>query len=356
MFDLFGLFANTLSAVNQVAAFMGALACWGFGGLLVGSAVYWRLHAVRVSGEVIGVRRKGNCYNSVYRYLAPSGETCEATSIEGSGSLRGRDTGTQVPLLVIPDKPQEVQEARDHIFTVVGVVLLAVGAGIFWFAVRSWHVGPMTWVVALVFVVHLLNGLRKIVVPGDKSLRSFSLRELIARKEAAAMPASAVVRVEDMAALPENRARQAAQRAQLRRLAPFFLLAGLGCLALGVHQSKGLLRLESSGVRASGVVSSFSTSRSNNSVTYYPVVTYTNGAGHRILFKDHTGTSPPLYRVGEAITVLYLPQVSGSAIIDRGPWNWLPSVILYLLGAGLSALALALLRGRSAALAPALDP
>src|SRR5256886_11856327 len=169
---MFDLFADTLSAVNQLAAFMGALACWGLGGLLAGSAVSGRLHAVRVSGEVIGVRQKGNCYNSVYRYVAASGETCEATSIEGSGSLRGRDTGTQVPLLVIPDKPQEVQEARDHIFTVVGVVLLAVGAGIFWFAVRLWHVGPMSWVVALVFVVHLLNGLRKIVVPGDKSLRS----------------------------------------------------------------------------------------------------------------------------------------------------------------------------------------
>src|SRR5256885_11734108 len=74
---------------------MGALACWGLGGWLVGSAVYWRLHAVHVCGEVIGVRQKGNCYNSVYRYVAPSGETCEATSIEGSGSLRGRDTGTR---------------------------------------------------------------------------------------------------------------------------------------------------------------------------------------------------------------------------------------------------------------------
>src|SRR2546430_598749 len=243
---MFDLFADTLSAVNQLAAFMGALACWGLGGLLAGSAVSGRLHAVRVSGEVIGVRQKGNCYNSVYRYVAPSGETCEATSIEGSGSLRGRDTGTQVALLVIPDKPQEVQEARHHIFTVVGAVLLGVGAGIFWFAVRSWHVGPMTWVVALVFVVHLLNGLRKIVVPGDKSLRSFSLRELIARKEAAAMPASPVVRVEDMAALPENRARQAAQRATLRRLAPLLLLAGLGCLALGVHQDRKSTRLNSS--------------------------------------------------------------------------------------------------------------
>src|SRR2546421_12426938 len=104
---MFDLVANTLSAVNQLAAFVGALACWGVGGLLVGSAVYWRLHAVRVSGEGIGVRQDGNCYNSGYRYVAPSGETCGATSIEGASSLRGRDTGTQVPLLVIPDKAQE---------------------------------------------------------------------------------------------------------------------------------------------------------------------------------------------------------------------------------------------------------
>ncbi len=37
---MFDLFADTLSAVNQLAAFMGALACWGLGGWLVGSAVY----------------------------------------------------------------------------------------------------------------------------------------------------------------------------------------------------------------------------------------------------------------------------------------------------------------------------
>src|SRR2546430_1567165 len=157
---MFDLFADTLSAVNRLAAFMGALACWGLGGWLVGSAVYWRLAAVHVPGEVSGVRQKGNCSNSVYRYVAPSGEPCEATSIEGSGSLRGRDTGTQVPLLVIPDKPQEVQEARDHIFTVVGVVLLAVGAGLLLFAGRSGHVGPVGWGVAVLCRVHLLDGVR----------------------------------------------------------------------------------------------------------------------------------------------------------------------------------------------------
>src|SRR2546429_9422223 len=106
---MFDLFADPLSAVNQLAAFMGALACWGLGGWLVGSAVYWRLHAVRVCGEVIGVRPKGKCYNSVYRYVAPSGETLEATPIEGSGRLRRRGNRTPVPLLGIPHKPQEDQ-------------------------------------------------------------------------------------------------------------------------------------------------------------------------------------------------------------------------------------------------------
>lgn len=353
---MFDLAFSTLTALNQVATFVGALIFWGLGGLLVGNAIYWRRHAVRLQGEVIGVRRNGNCLNSVYRYRSPSGETLEATSLEGSSSVRGKETGRMVPLWVIPEKPNEVQEAGNHVFTVVGVLLLGAGVALFWVGVTAWRTGPMTWVVASLAIVHLLQKVRGIIAPKDKALPRSGWRELLAQvrdARAQARNAQPVQRLEELTALPEYRDKEIRQRAQLRRLAPFLLLAGLGCLALGVHQSKGLLRLESSGMRAPGVVSSFSTSRSGNSVTYYPVVTYTNGADQRVVFKDHTGTNPPLYRVGEAITVLYLPEETASAIIDRGLWNWLPPVILYLLGAGLSALALALLRGRSEALAPA---
>jgi hypothetical protein len=345
---MFDLIFNALSAVNQAAALLAALVCWGLGGLLVGSAVYWRLHAVRVQGEVIGVRRNGNCFNAVYRYVTPSGQRLEATSLEGSSTTSGKETGTQVPLLMIPDKPTEVQEARSHIFTLIGVVLLAVGAGILYYTVRSWRAGPMTWIVAGLFIAHLLHGLRRIVTPKDKSLRSLSLRDLISRKQAAAMDASPVTRVEDLAEDPGIHA-HSAQRATLRRFAPLFLLVGLGLLALGVHQSRTLLRLESSGMRAPGVISGFSASRSSSGITYYPVVTYQDASGRSIVFKDHTGTNPPLYRSGEAITVLYLPAESGSAIIDRGLWNWLPSLLLYLFGAGLIALSLGLLRSPRAA-------
>src|SRR5438270_7280129 len=34
------------------AAFMGALACWGLGGWLVGSAVYWRLRSEEHTSEL----------------------------------------------------------------------------------------------------------------------------------------------------------------------------------------------------------------------------------------------------------------------------------------------------------------
>jgi len=117
---------------------------------------------------------------------------------------------------------------------------------------------------------------------------------------------------------------------------------------LGVYQSRMLLQLQSSGTRAPGTVTSLvSSSSSNGGVTYYPLVTYTDGEGRKVDFKDSTGTNPPVYHVGEAVTVLYLPGEAGRAVIDRGVWNWLPSVILYLIGGGAFAGGLAGLRSRS---------
>jgi hypothetical protein len=334
--------------MNQVATFAGALLFWGLGGFLVGNAIYWRRHAVRVQGEVIGVRRNGNCLNAVYRYDSPSGERLEATSLEGSSRVRGKETGTVVALWVIPEKPQEVQEAGSHVFTVIGVVLLGVGVTLFWVGVTAWRTGPMTWVVLFLVVAHLVQKLRHILAPRDKALPRLPWRELLARlKDAQIQNPQPMHPVEELTALPEYRDQETGKRAQPRRLAPFVVLAGIGLVALGVHQSRVLLRLESAGIRAPGRVTSLTSSRSNNGVTYYPLVTYRDGAGRSIVFKDSVGASPPMYHGGEAVTVLYLPGEAGHAIIDRGLWNWLPSVILYALGGAVFAGGLAALRNRS---------
>jgi Protein of unknown function (DUF3592) len=139
----------------------------------------------------------------------------------------------------------------------------------------------------------------------------------------------------------EYAAGAAARSAGGRRFAPVFVLFGLGLLAFGLRESHAVWRLELSGARAPGVVRSFETARDDpNSlaVVFHAVVTYTTSSGRQLSFKDQAGYTSPLYPVGEAVTVLYRPDVPSSAIIDRGVWrNWLPAVALYVLGSLFSA-------------------
>ena len=160
---------------------------------------------------------------------------------------------------------------------------------------------------------------------------------------------SPVQRVEELSTLPEFRDRQIRARAQFARLAPFLLLTGAGSLALGVYESHALLRLEASGVRASGLVTSLIASRGGNGgITYRPVVCYTDNSGRSVVFRDSMGSNPPLYHVGEPVRVLYPPGAPGRAVIDRGVWNWAPSAILYLLGGALVSAGFAAWRRRGA--------
>jgi hypothetical protein len=354
---VFNLIFSALTALHQVAVFMGALFCWGLGVLLAGNAVYWRLHAVPVQGQVVGVRRNGNCLNAVYRYDSPTGESVEATSLEGSSSLRGKETGRQVPLWLIPGKPGQVQERNNHLFSVLGVLFMGLGAVFFWVGATRWRTGPMTWVVGGLVVAHLLMKLRGIVTPGDTTLPPSPWRAMSALLTAPGTPDQAPMqRVEEITAAPEFRDSQSRARARAARFAPLLVLAGIATLAFGVHVSRELLRLEASGLRASGLVTGLSPSRSSNGgVTYYPLVCFTNHEGRVVVFRDSTGSNPPAYHAGEAVTVLYPPPGEpGRALIDRGMWNWLPSAMLFLMGAVFLAVGLAAWRGTPpAAVGPA---
>src|SRR2546425_876416 len=179
------------------------------------------------------------------------------------------------------------------VFWGLGGLLVGAGVALFWVGVTAWRTGPMTWVVASLAVVHLLQKVRGIIAPKDKALPRSLWRELLAQMRdagAQARNAPPVQRLEELTRLPEYRDKQIRQRAQLRRLAPFLVLAGIGLLALGVHQSRLLMRLQSSGMRAPGTVTSLISSRSSNGGgTYYPPVGYNHGHGRKVDFKDSTG-------------------------------------------------------------------
>lgn len=337
---MFDMLASGIGAFNQVGFLLGALLCAGLGAALLGNALYWSMHAARVQGEVIGVRQHGNLFSSVYRYTLPSGQSAEATSSEGSSSLRGRDTGTVCPLLVIPEHPDEVHEAASHVWTVVGAVLLAAGIWLFHVAISVWRVGPLTFAIGAVFLLHIALRLWHLLGPSEKRLGAVSRgswsawRVALAQRRTADRDASPIRRIEEIRATPEWRANEEKQRAAQRRAGPVLLALGLAMCTLGGYLARSLVSLESNGQRAPGVVIGLvMPNPGTKGAVYYPQVSFTAANGQSVEFRDGTGSNPPSLRIGAAVTVLYRPGDPTHAMIDRGLLNALPPAAAMLFGA-----------------------
>src|SRR5215471_9741693 len=144
MFDL--IFAG-IQAYTQIGFFLGALVCLGLGGLLLGNSLYWRMHAVRVAGTIIGVLPGNGTYERVYRYSL-GGETHEAKSGTGRGWLKGSETGRNVPLLVSPHNYSEAREANSFLWELVGAVIMLPGVAFGYTALTAYPITRMTWVMA----------------------------------------------------------------------------------------------------------------------------------------------------------------------------------------------------------------
>src|SRR5579871_6136728 len=113
---MFDLIASGIQAFNQVGMFAAATICLAIGGLILGDSLYWRLYALRVTGTVIGVVPNGNTYTPVYRYTGPDGRSHEARSNSGSSSVKGKETGRVVHLMVAPHNPGLACESGAYLF------------------------------------------------------------------------------------------------------------------------------------------------------------------------------------------------------------------------------------------------
>jgi len=104
-----------------------------------------------------------------------------------------------------------------------------------------------------------------------------------------------------------------------------FLLIGVGLLlgsALSFHLEA---TFEATAQSTSGtvidLVKSVSTSRSRDgfsrsSVSYKPVVVFTDNQGRTQKMRSTSGSNPPAYKKGDQVTVLYDPDNQKSAAID----------------------------------------
>lgn len=335
---MFSYLLDAIAATNQAGLFIGALFCLGLGGVILGNSLYWRLHALRVTGTVIGVVDTGGMYTPVYRYTSPDGQTREAKSDTSSGAFRGKETGRVVPLMISPHNPGEAQEANSHLIDLIGLLLFIPGVLLAYVALTAYPVTWMTWIMAAVLLVYLVERGRHLVIP--KSLRPSPAewREQRGLGASAVDPAG-ITPIEKILAMPDVQQRAQTQAQANRKAAPFVGLFAVALLAAGLYAATDIARLEASGPRAQGTVvrlKSKSSSGAGSGHSYYPIVRYRTERNVTIEFKDSVGRNPPGYRPGDKVTVLYRPaDPRGHSIIDRGPlWNWaIPALLL--LGAAL---------------------
>jgi hypothetical protein len=347
---MFNFIADGIQAYNQAGLFLGAMVCLGLGGLILGNSLYWRMHALRAAGTVIGVIDKGGTYVPVYRYTLPDGQSHEAKSDTGSSSARGKETGRIVPLLICAHDPTRAREAGNHWFDVIGLVLLLPGVILAYTALTAYPVTWKTWVMAAIILVYLAERGRGVWIPKGQRL---SVEEW--RKQhglgAAIVPAD-IKPMEKILATPQAQQALQTQVRGNKMAAPIVAVFAVILLCVGIFQAREIARLESTGLRAPGEVVRLkgeSGSGTNSHYSYYAIVRYRTDKNVTVEFKDNVGSNPPSYRPGDKVTVLYLADTPRqNVMIDRGLfWNWAIPAILLLFAAGLWWLFVAVLRNRT---------
>jgi hypothetical protein len=338
-----------VQAFNQIGLFIGALFCLGLAGLLLGNALHWRLHGLRVTGTVIGVLDRGGTFTPVYRYVGPDGQTHKVKSDTSSGAVAGKETGRGVPLLIAPHDPARATEANSHVFEIIGVLLLLPGLWLGYVALFRYPVTAATWVMAAVTLIYLAERAHRVFIP--KSQRGSVAEWRAQRGLDAPIDLAAVKPIEQVATVTAAQQSLHGQIQSNRKMAPFVGAFAMALLFVAAMQTRDIARLEARGLRAAGEVvrlkGEWSSGR-NSTYTYHAIVRFRVGETTGVEFKDSVGSSPASYRPGDKVTVLYLADDLGSAIVDRGVvLNWAIPALLFI-GAGLLAWLTAAMARRNA--------
>src|SRR5256714_126709 len=317
---MFDLIFSGVQAYNQIGMFVAGLVCLGLAGLILGSSLYAHVHAIRASGTIIGVLNKNGVYFPVYRYTAADGQTHEAKSDPGSSSLRGKETGRIVPLMISAHNPTEATEAGNYLFDIIGLALLIPGIWLAYTALTAYPVTRMTWIMGFALLVYAGERLRRIFTPKGQRISVAEWKKLHNLGDASVVDLAKVKPIEMLAAGPQ----QSAPGQNSKLAGPLVALFAIVLVAAAAYQSVRVFRLATSGVRAEGEVVRVieQSDSSGGEYTYYPVVRFRTADNRTIEFKDNVGTNPPTRHPADRAAVLYARDNPAQAMIDRGFFNW----------------------------------
>ena len=326
---MFDTLFDGMMAYQQILMLIGGFVCLSLGVLLAGNEVYWRMKGVRVAGIIAGVRHKGKVYYPVYRYQLPDGQIVEATSDIGSSGFSGKETGRMVPLLVFTNDPGSARPADSLAFGIVGALLTLPGALMIFLAFTRYPVTKMTVFMAVAMFCYSGMKLQGILIPKGQRVSLATWKAAMKQKHETEMQGLPIVRIEDMMTSDDGKKALAQQAKNTKAAGPLLLAVGAFMLWGGTHVGSKLENLLQYGVAAQGQVVELKGGTGSGSDVYYPVISFTDVAGHTFKFKDATGQDPPEFQTGDAVRVIYLPSnPEQEAIIDRGALNYLGPLLL----------------------------
>ncbi len=135
--------------------------------------------------------------------------------------------------------------------------------------------------------------------------------------------------------------------AQERRNAWLVLAIGVAVIAAAIWWQRDNASFVSRATTATGRVVELRAHRGSKAVNYHPVVTYTPGDGPETTFEGSSGSNPPSYRIGEEVTVLWLPGHPEGARIRSFVDLWVGPPLLGVFGVLVGVLGIfSLRRGR----------
>jgi len=306
--------------------------------LLLGVAIFytiadWWLRGQRIAAFIIGVRRRGPQFFTVFRYSLHNGEVREATSIQGGSSLKGRDSGRRLTIRVMPNQPDAARETPGTVMWALASGLFLGGAWLTYDAVTTWKHSLVTWL--LLAIVAMLVG-RKIQ---QRLLRFWPKTQAHIENPWNSIP---IEPAERFSGATQFRPLQVSGSAP-RSSSVIFCIAGVVVLALALFLIRRQVQVEQ-GIITEGTIARLHSNMDNKNNGIYPDVTFTDARGATVRFSDRVGSNPSPYRVGDHVPVLYQPAKPETAVIDRGWRNWEPIVGLLLMGTVMTGLGFLTLR------------
>jgi hypothetical protein len=251
--------------------------------------------------------------------------------------------GTEVTLLIHPDKPDEVQRPGWATFF-IAMILLAPGLFMLGLAVSQFKVTPGSiamFAAALGFCAWKIKGM---IIPREQrqSKEEYVAARAQRRKEKKAKKKDGgYILTRD-----EIRARLRFIDRQSLFIMPLVMFMGIGIIIGGLQLSNKMSGFAERGVATTGEIVAMNSRRNSDGDTmYYARIQFRTEQGERIVFDDNTGSSAPLKQTGEQVKVLYDSGNPENAVIDRGLFNWLGPVALIALGALMAVWSLKMLAG-----------